>query len=312
MLSGVVLVFVGLFAGILSFELGLFSKNKKGLFHAVSMREALVRTICYVGISLLFSLLIYFKGGEREWYQYVAGYLLEMSLSLDNVFVFIIIFMSFGVQRQYQNYLLFFGIIGAIVLRAPFIFGGVALVNKFDWVLLVFAVILLISGVKIFMSLMKKGQEDHNDIKKNKFMKFLHHVLPVTPSFHDDKFFVRVNHKRYVTPLFIIMLFLIFADVVFAFDSIPAIFSVTRDSFIIYSSNMFAILGLRSMFFVLENAMEKFKYLKVALAVVLMFIGVKMVVNYFYHEFISVPVALIVLFVIMGCGVLVSIVRHNR
>ena len=229
--------------------------------------------------------------------EYLTGYFIEKALSIDNIFVMILIFVSFGIDKKYYHRVLFWGILGAIVLRFIFIFLSAALITKFAWVLAVFGGILVISGIRMFF----KKDDEKIDTEHHPVVRFASKHFRVLPQGHGHDFFTRVDHKLYITPLFVVLLVIEFSDVLFAVDSIPAIFSVTQDPFIVFFSNIFAILGLRSLFFMLSSVVDKFWLLKYGLGVLLTFIGVKMLLNTFWHIEINTVVSL---FVILGILVL--------
>ncbi len=266
-----ILVFVMLIA-----DLKMFGKNGE---HEVSVKEALKMTGVWIGVSLLFCVGIYFlyPGDSHEKaMEFLAGYLIEKSLSMDNLFVFLMLFSFFGVERKYQHEVLFWGIFGALVLRSIFIFAGAAMVERFEWVLGLFGIFLLYTGAKMF------SHDDNatSDPSKNIIVKWFKKLFPVTDQMHEGAFFIKEEKKgklRWVaTPLFITLLVIETTDVAFAVDSIPAVFSVSRDPFIVLTSNIFAILGLRALYFALAAVAQYFKYLKYGLGVILIFVGIKM------------------------------------
>ena len=241
--------------------------------------------------------------------EYITGYLIEKMLSLDNIFVMIMIFMAFGVEKIYYHRVLFFGIIGAIVLRFIFIFTASALIQKFHWILLVFGLVLVYTGVKMFL---ERNKKETMDVSNHPVVKFTSKRKLSTSEFHGHDFFAKIDRRWLMTPLFIVLLIIEFSDVIFAFDSIPAIFSVTQDPYIVFFSNIFAILGLRSLFFMLESVMDKFYYLKVGVALLLCFIGVKMILpfvgGFFDKELvIGTGVSLIAIVGILAISILASI-----
>lgn len=243
--------------------------------------------------------------------EYITGYLIEEMLSLDNIFVMIMILMAFGVEKIYYHRVLFYGIIGAIVLRFIFIFTASALIQKFHWILLVFGLVLIYTGVKMFM---ERNKKETMDVANHPVVKFTSKHKLSTSEFHGHDFFAKIDSRWLMTPLFIVLMIIEFSDVVFAFDSIPAIFSVTQDPYIVFFSNIFAILGLRSLFFMLESVMDKFYYLKVGVAVLLAFIGVKMLLPFvsglsFVHVDLSIGTgtSLIVIVSILTISILASI-----
>lgn len=258
---------------MLALDLGVFNKKT----HRISLKEALTWTAVWISLALLFNVLVYYEFGKDKALEFLTGYVIEYSLSVDNIFVFILIFTFFGVKPEYQHKVLFWGIIGALVMRAIFIFAGIALINKFHWIVLIFGGFLVYSGIHM---LVQKGEESM-DPSKNPVLRFFKKFLPVTETEHGDKFFVRQNNKLYATPLFLVLLVIESSDVIFAVDSIPAILAISHDRLIVYTSNIFAILGLRSLYFTLSGIMDMFRYLKVGLAFILSFVGVKMLLAYF-------------------------------
>ena len=262
-----VMVFIMLVIDLKSF-------GKKGQ-HEVSVSEALKMTAVWIGVSLVFCAGIYLFYPEANYeksMEFLAGYLIEKSLSMDNLFVFLMLFSFFGVQRKYQHEVLFWGIFGALILRSLFIFAGTAMIVRFEWILGIFGIFLIYTGIKMF-----GHQDDENvDPSKNIFVKVFKRFFPVTDQMHEDKFFIIENGKRLATPLFIALIVIETTDVAFAVDSIPAVFSVSRDPFIVLTSNIFAILGLRALYFALAAVAKYFTYLKYGLGIILSFVGVKM------------------------------------
>ena len=262
-----VLVFFMLIADLKMF-------GKKGQ-HEVDIKEALKMTCVWIGVSLVFCLGIYLYypvEPHEKAMEFLAGYLIEKSLSMDNLFVFLMLFSYFGIQRKYQHEVLFWGIFGALVLRSVFIFAGAAMVERFEWILGLFGLFLLYTGAKMFTHDEEKQGDPGNNFIVRLFKKF----TPVTDKMHDDKFFIVEQGKRVATPLFIALIVIETTDVAFAVDSIPAVFSVSRDPFIVLTSNIFAILGLRALYFALAAVAKYFTYLKYGLGVILIFVGVKM------------------------------------
>ena len=243
--------------------------------HEVDVKEALQMTGVWIGVSLLFAVGIYFFYPEmphEKTMEFLAGYLIEKSLSMDNLFVFLMLFSFFGVERRYQHEVLFWGIFGALVLRSIFIFAGAAMVERFDWVLGLFGLFLLYTGFKMFCH----DDEQQGNPANNFVVRLFKRFFPVSDQMHGDKFFVREHGKWLATPLFIALVVIETTDVAFAVDSIPAVFSVSHDPFIVLTSNIFAILGLRALYFALAAIAQYFKYLKYGLGIILMFVGVKM------------------------------------
>ena len=269
--------FLTLILTLLILDLFVFHRRP----HTVGPGEAFKWVCFWIGLAVLFNVFIYFEFGSRRALEFATGYLIEEALSIDNVFVFLILFRYFHVPKQLQHRVLFFGILGAIVLRGIFILAGAALLSMFHWVIYVFGVFLVFTGIKI---LVQKEIEVHPE--QNPILKLLRRFLRVTNDYHGAKFFTRrpipgTPHKKHLfaTPLFIVLVVIEATDVIFAVDSIPAIFGVTRDTFIVYTSNIFAILGLRALFMLLAGVMDKFRFLKYGLGLVLSFIGVKMLVS---------------------------------
>ena len=286
----------------------LKSFGKKGQ-HEVSVSEALKMTAVWIGVSLIFCGGIWLYEGDEKAMEFLAGYLIEKSLSMDNLFVFLMLFSFFGVQRKYQHEVLFWGIFGALVLRSIFIFAGTAIIDQFEWILGVFGVFLIYTGIKMF-----GHQDDENvDPSKNIFVKLFKKFFPVTDQMHDDKFFITENGKRLATPLFIALLVIETTDVAFAVDSIPAVFSVSRDPFIVLTSNVFAILGLRALYFALAAVAKYFTYLKYGLGIILSFVGIKMLLEVIWHIEVPTPLSLVFIFgiLVLSMGLSYIISKHQ-
>ena len=291
---------------MLALDLGVFHRKS----HAVSGREALIWSAVWISLSLVFNVLIYFfwdrmmpdslYTNREAALAFFTGYLIEKSLSVDNIFVFILIFSFFAVPAAYQHRVLFWGILGALVMRGTLIAVGAVLLKEFHWIIYVFGAFLIFTGIRMALH---RDEELHPE--KNPIVKFFRRFMPVTKTFEGDKFFVRHAGRLMATPLFLILLIVESTDLVFAVDSIPAIFAVTQEPFIVYTSNVFAILGLRALYFLLANVMDKFQYLKIGLSAVLTFIGVKMVIVDFYP--IPVGVSLAVVAAILTVSILVSL-----
>ncbi|OKL40839.1 TerC family protein [Pontibacter flavimaris] len=252
---------------MLALDLGVF--NRKA--HVVSVKEALTWTGVWISLALAFNGLVYYWFGEAKAIEFLTGYLIEKSLSIDNIFVFVLVFGYFQIPAIYQHKILFWGILGALVMRVIFIFAGVALIEKFHWSIYIFGAFLIYTGYKMFTEKDKKM-----DPEKNPVIKFFRRIMPVTNQLHGDKFFVKLDGKKYATPLFLVLILIETTDLIFAVDSIPAILAITQDQFIVYTSNVFAILGLRSMYFALAHVVDRFVYLSYGLAVILVFVGSKM------------------------------------
>ena len=265
--------------------------------HEVHIREASIESAAWIALGLAFTGVIAVAFGGAAAGEYVSGYLIEKSLSVDNVFVWALILSYFKIPTKYQHRVLFWGIFGALALRAIFIFAGVALIEKFDWVLYVFGAFLVYTAVKLIVE-----AEEELDPASSRFMKLINRVVPTSPDFDGQKLFTRMNGVRVATPLFAVLVLIEFTDVLFAVDSVPAVLAVSREQFIVFSSNAFAILGLRALYFLLADAHARFTYLKEGLAIILAFVGVKMLIAEWYHipTWISLLVIAIVLLVSIG------------
>ncbi|NFA41081.1 TerC/Alx family metal homeostasis membrane protein [Clostridium botulinum] len=255
----------------------------------------------WIILSILFNLFIFHFKGEGAAIEYFGGYIIEMSLSFDNLFLFLMIFSSFGIREEYQERVLLYGVIGAMVLRLIFILLGVTIVNKFHWILYVFGVVLLFSGFKMLFC-----KDDNIQFHDNFAVKLLRKIMPVSNTMNDNRFFERKNKILYATPLFVVLLVIEFSDVIFALDSIPAIFSITTDTFIVYTSNIFAILGLRSMYYVLAKMNSMFRFMKYGVGFILMFTGVKLIIIHFGIE-ISVLNSVLIIMIILLTSILFSL-----
>ncbi|QMU29674.1 TerC family protein [Adhaeribacter radiodurans] len=253
---------------MLALDLGVF--NRKA--HVVSVKEALTWSGVWICLSLIFNGLIYYWFGEHKAIEFLTGYVIEKALSVDNIFVFVLVFNYFQIPAIYQHKVLFWGILGALLMRVIFIFAGVALIEKFHWTIYLFGVFLVYTGYKMFTDKDKKMEPE-----KNPIIKFSRRIMPITNQLEGDKFFVTQQGKVYATPLFLVLILIEATDLIFAVDSIPAILAITQDQFIVYTSNVFAILGLRSLYFALAHVIHRFIYLSTGLAVILIFVGLKMV-----------------------------------
>lgn len=300
------IIFIIIMLGI---DLYVFGGRKA---HKVSIREALTWTIVWVSLALLFNLLIYWYLHEyhtavfakQKALEFFTGYVLEKSLSLDNIFVFVLIFNYFAIPTHYQRRILLYGVFGAIIMRATFILAGVWLINQFEWILFIFAAFLIFSGARMLFF-----AEHKPDLANNPVLIFLQKHFRVTKELHQEKFTIIQNGVRYLTPLFLVLILIEISDVVFAVDSIPAIFGITWDPFIVFTSNIFAILGLRALYFLLAHMAERFQLLEYGIAIVLIFIGVKMVIEPWYH--IPIIISLCTIAVIIIASVLLSLI-HNK
>ena len=267
--------------------------------HEVKFRSALGWSAFWIALAAAFAVLVYFWHGKTAALDFTTGYLIEESLSVDNLFVFLLIFRYFKVPGHYQHKVLFWGIIGALVMRLAFIILGVALINRFEWIIYLFGAFLVYTGIKLATS-----SESEVHPEKNPVLKALRKIIPITPDYVKGKFFVRLE-RLYATPLLLVLIVIETTDVLFATDSIPAVLAITRDPFIVFTSNVFAILGLRSLYFALAGMMEIFHFLHYGLAVILSFIGVKMLVSHYYA--IPTHIALAVVGTVLAVSVLASV-----
>jgi tellurite resistance protein TerC len=284
---------------MLALDLGVFHKHT----HKVPVKEAIIWSCVWIFLALLFALFIYLDKdfGPVKALEFLTGYVIEYSLSVDNIFVFILIFSYFAVNKQYQHKILFWGILGALIMRGIFIFTGVALINRFHWIVIIFGGFLVFTGIKMLFQ-----KETEVDPEKNVVVKFFRRFLPVTKTLHGDKLLITQNGKLYATPLFLVLVIIETSDLIFAVDSIPAILAISKDIFIVYTSNIFAILGLRSLYFALAGIMGYFRFLKVGLAFVLSFVGLKMLSAYFHFE-IPIVTSLGIIISILTISILASV-----
>ena len=281
----------------------LFVVNRKS--HAISVKEALKWVAIWVGAALFFCVGIFFLMGKVKALEFLTGYILEESLSVDNLFVFIMIFEYLHVPRTFQPRVLKWGIIGAIVLRALFIIAGVKLFARFDWIVYVFGALLIFTAVKLVLR-----KEEKFEPEKNPLLRLFRRFFRVSAEYHEDRFFVLHSGAWAATPLFIALLLIESSDVIFAMDSIPAVLAVTRDPFIVYTSNIFAILGLRSLFFVISGMMPVFRYLKLGISAILCFVGVKMLISHFVE--IDIRISLAVIFGLLAASMLASVIFKEK
>jgi tellurite resistance protein TerC len=285
---------------MLVLDLGLFHRRA----HTVKFREALAWSAAWIALAAIFAVIIFFWHGRTPALEFATGYVIELSLSVDNLFVFLLIFRFFQVPAIHQHKVLFWGILGAFIMRAVFIAAGVGLIVRFHWIIYVFGAFLVYSGIKLFF---QKEAEIHPE--KNPILRLFRRWVPVTKEYVGNKFFVR-SPGLYATPLFIVLLVVETTDLLFAVDSIPAILAITRDAFIVYTSNVFAILGLRSMYFALAGMMEMFRYLHYGLSLVLIFVGAKMLLSHYFE--IPTPVVLTVVAGVLAISVIASMVNPKR
>ncbi len=287
--------------GMLALDLLVFQKRE----HEIKPKEALAWSAGWVSLALLFNGGVYHFFGAQRGLEFFTGYLIELALSVDNLFVFILIFTTFRVRPAHQHRVLFWGILGAQVMRAVFILLGAAILSAFHWVIFVFGGFLIFTGGKILLG---RGTEVHPE--KNPVLKIFGKIVPTLPDFYGGRFTIKLDGKRYATALLPVLLVIEVTDLIFAVDSIPAVFGVTRDPFIVYTSNIFAILGLRALYFLLASAMDRFVYLKVGLGLVLVFVGGKMVLAEW--RAISIEISLAVVVVLLAGSVLASVIRPPR
>ena len=273
--------------------------------HEIQTREAAIESAVWISIGLCFGLVVWWGFGGGAAGEYYSGYLIEKSLSVDNVFVWALILSYFKVPPRYQHRVLFWGIFGALVMRAVFIFAGVALIEKFNWVLYIFGAFLLFTAAKLVFS-----ENEHVDPSTSKFLKLVHKVVPLTDELDGQKLFTRVNGKRLATPLFAVLLLIEVTDVLFAVDSVPAVLAVSREQFIVFASNAFAILGLRALYFLLADMHARFSYLQEGLAIILAFVGIKMIIHDWYH--IPTWLSLLVIALVLAASVGFSLRRTTE
>lgn len=290
-----------LVAAMLAIDLGLFHRRP----HEVRMREAVIWSVVWIVLALAFAGFVHFGFGSEKSLEFLTGYVIEKALSIDNVFVFVVLFAAFRVPARYQHRVLFWGVFGALLMRGLFIAAGAALLERFHWVMYVFGAILIVTAVKLLIT---RGESVHPE--RNPIFRMLSRIIPSTGEYDGQKFFTVRDGRRVATPMLMVLLAIESTDVVFAVDSIPAIFAVTTDPFIVYTSNVFAILGLRALYFVLAGTIEKFRYVKFGLAGVLAFVGVKMIVAGVYE--IPILLSLAVIAVLLAISVLASLITDRR
>jgi tellurite resistance protein TerC len=286
---------------MLALDLGVFHRKS----HEVSVKEALTWTGVWVTLALAFNVFIYYHFNEELAVQFLTGYLIEKSLSVDNIFVIILIFSYFQVPSSYQHKVLFLGILGALVMRVIFIFAGIELIHRFHWLIYIFGGFLVITGIRMLFS-----SDTKIDPEKNFFVRMVRKIIPVTNEYDGNKFFTKVNDRVWATPLFLALIVVEGTDLIFAVDSIPAILAISDDPFIVYTSNAFAILGLRSLYFALAGIEKYFKYLKYGLAVILVFVGTKMAIADLFK--IPVEISLLVIAAILGTSMLLSVRKSKK
>lgn len=287
---------------LLALDLGVFQKKD----HEITFKESLKWIALWVCLAMLFNVLVFLWKGADKALEFATGYLIEMSLSVDNLFVFIIIFSFFNVPKKYEHRVLFWGILVALVLRGTFIIAGVRMFNTFHWMIYVFGALLVYTGIKMLFF----GDHDNTDLSNNKAVRLCRKIFPVSDDYDGNKFFTSIGGKKFVTPLFVVLMVINITDIIFAVDSIPAILSISSDAFIVYTSNIFAILGLRSIYFALAGLMGLFHFLKYGLAVILSFVGVKMLISHLYP--IPTGIALIVVLVILAISMIFSVAIKEK
>jgi tellurite resistance protein TerC len=288
--------FIAFVLAMLALDLGVFNRK----VHEVRPREAATWTAVWVGLALLFAGGLWLFSGRTPALTFLTGYVIEESLSMDNIFVIVLIFDYFAVPKQYQHRVLFYGILGALVMRGIFIALGTALLARFHWIIYVFGAMLVVTGVRMAFK-----QDESFDADQNPIVKAVRRFVPLSQSFHGKHFFTVENGKRIATPLLLVLVLVEFTDLIFAIDSIPAIFGVTRDPFIVFTSNIFAVLGLRSLYFLLASVVEKFHLLKYGLAVILTFVGAKMLLERWIH--IDILWSLGVIIVVLAVSIIASL-----
>lgn len=293
------LVFV---CAMLALDLGVFHRHP----HAVTTKEALGWSGVWIALALIFNVGLYFLFGADHALEFTAGYLIEKALAIDNIFVFMVVFRTFAVPKTEQHRVLFWGVLGALVMRALFIFAGGAMLQRFHWAMYLFGGLLIVTGIRLLIN--RHHEEAHPE--KSPVLRFFARVMPATSEFSGDRFTIVKDGKRYATPLLLALVAIEVSDLVFALDSIPAIFAVTTDPFLVFTSNIFAILGLRSLYFVLADVVDRFVYLKPALAFVLLFVGVKMCIVDLYK--VPIPLSLGVIIGILTLAIFASMWRRKH
>jgi tellurite resistance protein TerC len=293
--------FVLFILAMLAIDLGIFHRKS----HTISIKEAGIWTVVWITLAALFGFGLWLRNGSDQALAFAAGYVIEYSLSMDNIFVFVLIFTYFAVPATYQHRVLFWGIIGALLMRGAMIAAGAALIKEFHWILYFFGAFLVFTGIRMAFH---DNEEIHPE--QNPLIRLFRRIMPVTSDYQGDRFFVREVGILMATPLFLVLLMVESTDLIFAVDSIPAIFAVTQDPFIVFTSNVFAILGLRSLYFILAGAVNQFHYLKFGLAIVLTFVGAKMLASEWYK--LPTALSLLIIVLILGAAVVASLIRARR
>ncbi len=296
-------IFFIIIVTLLALDLGVFNRRD----HVISPQSSLTQSAFYLSLGLMFGAFIWFDLGSIAGKEYLTAFLIEKTLSLDNIFLISVIFSYFNIPPKYQHRVLFWGILGVIILRGILIYLGSALIQRFEWVMYIFGLILILTGIKMLFINNKEV-----DLSNNFILNLLKKYLPLTNELHDNKFFIRKDKKLYFTPLFLALAVIELCDLVFAIDSVPAVFSITTNTFIVYTSNIFAILGLRSIFFAINHVIAKFKYLKYSLALILMFIGSKVyLVDFLSLEKFPASISLGVTITLIASGIIFSLIKSK-
>ncbi len=292
-----IIVFFLIIGTLIYIDLEVLNKRS----HVISTKEAALYSFMWISIALLFNAGVYFYVGREKAIEFLTAYLVEESLSVDNLFVFVVILEKFSIHRRYQPRVLKWGILGAIIFRAIFIVAGIELIKVFEWMIYIFGLVLIYTGIKLFLEKDKTVEPE-----KSRTLKLIRRWFPVTVRSTEGKFFIKRMGKRFITRMFLALVLIETTDIIFAFDSIPAVIAITRDPFIAYTSNIFAVLGLRSLFFLISNLVVLFRFLKYGVATILIFVGIKMLLSHYYHipNFLS----LLVIVVILGISILLSLV----
>jgi tellurite resistance protein TerC len=295
--------FTAIILFMLVLDLGVFHKKS----HKVTIKESLAWTAVWIALALMFNAWVYHSMGQQKGLEFLTGYVIEKSLSVDNIFVISLIFTYFNVPPQFQHRVLFWGVLGALVFRIIFIFAGVALIQKFTWMIYVFGGFLVITGLK-----MLREEEKTIEIEANPLIKFVKKFWKISPQFDGEKFVTKINGVKHFTPLFLVLIMIETTDIIFAVDSIPAILAITPDPYIVFTSNVFAILGLRSLYFALNGVMEMFEYINYALAGILVFVGIKMIIAKWYHVPTIISIGVIFTFIIASIVASIYFPKKNK
>jgi tellurite resistance protein TerC len=299
--------FIGLVSVVLALDLGVFNKEA----HRVSSKEALLWTCLWVSLAVGFAGVVWYFYGFEKATEFMTGYLVEESLSVDNLFVFVLVFRHFRVEERYQHRILFWGVLGAVVMRAIFIFAGVALIQKFHWIIYLFGAFLIYSGLKLLFE--KDGEEETEEVAESMAVRLVKRFFAISKNYEGQKFFTIENGKRVATPLFLVLIVVEITDLIFAVDSIPAVLAVSKDPFIVFTSNIFAIMGLRSLYFLLADVIDKFVFLKKGISFILTFVGVKMlfpeISRWITGESLTIPspISLVVIASVLFLSIVISL-----